>query len=495
MTNSIFKNEAIRNAIISSLPNNDDSNPEPRFTYVPPSHAKALNPEHTIVEGMRGAGKSHWWNALVSPGHRAYLEDAFPEAKISENIVISLGYGTQASRGAAQNWPSKDVLQGLITNEGLEARYIWKTILAICAELKLPKKVTTGKWKDKVTWVKNNPEDFDELLNKKDLELFKAGKTLLVIFDALDRLADDWSEIRPLAKALFQLSLDIRSTRSIRFKIFVRPDMLEDNAILAFPDSSKLVARKVTLNWQRADLYALFFQCLSNCPNVGSHFRSVCTSKFDIRWKPKVANGIWVLPSELRRDDDLQKLVFHSITGPAMAGGSHGHKRGFPYTWLPNHLIDGKDQVSPRSFSAALRNAAEFENPNNWPYALHFNGIKKGVQEASRIRVWEMTNEDYPWVADVMKPLAGVTVPCINSDIFALWDRNRVLENISSSSYSNNKIVKLLPPSLEEGRKGVLNDLVNLGIMAFIWDGRIQMPDVYRISFGLGRRGGVKPLK
>ena len=26
-------------------------------------------------------------------------------------------------------------------------------------------------------------------------------------------------------------------------------------------------------------------------------------------------------------------------------------------------------------------------------------------------------------------------------------------------------------------------------------DGRIQMPDVYRIAFGLGRRGGVKPLK
>jgi hypothetical protein len=24
---------------------------------------------------------------------------------------------------------------------------------------------------------------------------------------------------------------------------------------------------------------------------------------------------------------------------------------------------------------------------------------------------------------------------------------------------------------------------------------RIQMPDVYRVAFGFGRRGGVKPLK
>jgi hypothetical protein len=26
-------------------------------------------------------------------------------------------------------------------------------------------------------------------------------------------------------------------------------------------------------------------------------------------------------------------------------------------------------------------------------------------------------------------------------------------------------------------------------------DRRVQMPDVYRLAFGLGRRGGVKPLK
>jgi hypothetical protein len=25
-------------------------------------------------------------------------------------------------------------------------------------------------------------------------------------------------------------------------------------------------------------------------------------------------------------------------------------------------------------------------------------------------------------------------------------------------------------------------------------DGRINMPDLYRVGFGLGRRGGVKPM-
>jgi hypothetical protein len=34
-----------------------------------------------------------------------------------------------------------------------------------------------------------------------------------------------------------------------------------------------------------------------------------------------------------------------------------------------------------------------------------------------------------------------------------------------------------------------------IGVMQRLPDGRIQMPDVYRIAFGLGRRGGVKALK
>ena len=177
-----------------------------------------------------------------------------------------------------------------------------------------------------------------------------------------------------------------------------------------------------------------------------------------------------------------------------MAGGLHGRKRGFPYTWLPNHLIDGKEQVSPRSFSAALKHAAEHGGVSSWSYPLHYNGIKNGVQQASKIRVWEMTKEDYPWVADVMEPLSGLTVPCNDKEIFKLWKTAEVLEKMSSPTYLDGEAVKLLPPSLEDGNKGLLNDLLDLGIITFLWDGRVQMPDVYRISFKLGRKGGVKPL-
>ena len=203
-------------------------------------------------------------------------------------------------------------------------------------------------------------------------------------------------------------------------------------------------------------------------------------------------NDAWLVPEMLRADEALQREVFHAIAGPAMGKGP---KRGFPYTWLPNHLIDGRDQVSPRSFVAALRHAVLQDNtPADWPYALHYKAIQVGVQEASQIRVDEISREDYPWVESLMQPLKkNITVPCEPKDIFKLWQENNTIDSLLENEMAGE--VKLPPPHLKDREKGVIQDLEDLGVIQQLCDGRIQMPDVYRIAFGFGRRGGVKPLK
>ena len=52
----------------------------------------------------------------------------------------------------------------------------------------------------------------------------------------------------------------------------------------------------------------------------------------------------------------------------------------------------------------------------------------------------------------------------------------------------------LLPAHLSEGAAGVREDLVRLGVFRLMRSGRIDVPDVYRLGFGLAKRGGV-PLK
>jgi len=489
---SPFPPRELRAAMHSALPQNDQISADPRepqFTYVPPSHARALNPDNTIVEGMRGAGKSHWWAALNSPQHLEYLALVFPEARIQSNFKISQGFGVGLSPFAA---PSKDTLAHL--KKTFSARHIWQSVIAAHAKFPSPFPGSSEKWEEKVRWISENPEDYELLLHKVGEQLSQSGTKHLILFDALDRLADDWPGIRPLASALLQLALDMLANRGIRLKLFVRPDMLEDREILAFPDSSKLLARKVALTWQRADLYALLFQCLANEPDNGDTFRTHCQEELNIRWET-VGSHAWTLPRPLKSDESIQKEVFHALAGPTMAAGQHGHKRGFPFTWLPNHLVDSRDQVSPRSFFAALRSASAKHPPADWPYALHYRDIQEGVQEASRIRVSEITKEDYPWVTPLIEPLRNkITVPCEVDEVLKLWRSAGTLNTISTGFAQGNE-VKLLPPHFEGGPAGVLQDLKDLGVLAYIGDGRIQMPDVYRIAFGLGRKGGVKPLK
>ena len=97
-----------------------------------------------------------------------------------------------------------------------------------------------------------------------------------------------------------------------------------------------------------------------------------------------------------------------------------------------------------------------------------------------------------------MEPLRNkIIVPCSVGDVLLFWNQAGTIRNIErgTTNQGDPGAVKLLPPHYPEGADGVLRDLKDLGVLDFIFDGRIQMPDIYRIAFGLGRKGGVKPLK
>ena len=184
MTSKAFPQDETRAALTSSLPQNDQSDSEPRapqLTFVPPSHARALNPDSTIVEGMRGAGKSHWWAALNSEQHRRYLAEVFPEARIEDNLQSSQGFGTRVPPQLA---PGKNVLAKLIKKNN--ARHIWQAVVAVHAKFQPPFPQDLGQWERKVEWIRENPEDFDVLLYKADDLLTGQGRKHLILFDAAE---------------------------------------------------------------------------------------------------------------------------------------------------------------------------------------------------------------------------------------------------------------------------------------------------------------------
>lgn len=478
--------EAIRRGVIEATATLDQAQSvasRPEFTYVPPSHARALDPEATLVEGIRGAGKSFWWAQLASPSHLAFVQRSFPEARLPEKLKVAQSFGPGLSTA---NAPDAEVLGRLA--EQFRPRSIWRAVVAVHAGFTEPfDRFQT--WDQRVDWVQSNPEAYATQLEAADRRLLADGVTLLLLFDALDRLADDWQHINPLAKGLLQVALDARSTRCIRCKVYLRPDILQDQSITSFPDYSKLLAGKASLEWRRADLYALLYQCLGNAKTGGTEFRQAVSEAIGLPWtQPATA---WNLPLMLRTDETRQEAIFEVLAGKAMGSST---KRGKPYTWLVNHLQDGLNQVSPRSFLAALGKAAA-ETPEDSKLPLDYRGIQNGVQRASEIRVQEIT-EDYPWVRLVMEPLRGnLTVPCGVGEIENIWKGERTLDRLESRLKAGTAVVKLPPQNRDQGAAGILLDLESLGMVQRMAGKRIQMPDVYRIAYGLGRKGGVKPLK
>lgn len=455
----------------------------PSFTYVPPTHARALDPEATLVEGMRGSGKSFWWSLLASNEHRRFVQTNFPEAQLPAGSMIGQGFGTAF---ANQNYPDPATLSKLV--KSAKPRVVWRAVLAVHAGLEGGFE-TLKDWMQRVQWVDDNPEQFSVELAAADQRLERKGATLLILFDALDRLADDWQHIRPLAKGLLQVALEVRSTKHIRCKVYVRPDMLRDDEVTSFPDFVKLDAGKASLSWRRADLYALLFQCLGNASKGGEQFRALALSH--VSTNKRLGALPWKVPMALRTNEALQEALFEQLAGKAMGASP---KRGKPYTWLVNHLQDSIDQVSPRSLFAALK-AAAVATPVEDELPLNYRGIQVGVQQASQIRVKEIT-EDYPWVKWVMEPLKGnLTVPCSVRDIEQIWKAEQTLVTLVSRLANQGDAVKLPPQNLDLGTAGILADLEGLGMLERLDGKRIQMPDVYRVAFGFGRRGGVKPLK
>lgn len=479
--------KAARNAL-AALPEGTSHGDQlrPEHVHLPPSHTRALDPDSMLVTGMRGAGKTFWWSALQDAKVRRLVGRQDRTSRLNEATEVRTGFGVTPAHG---QYPGKDQLLRLM-NDGLEPRLVWRTVQAwqLAKDDRRHPLGQRSSWEDRTTYVRDDPAAIERLFQERDAEFDRKGVHLLILFDALDRCADEWRHMRRAIRGLLQTALDMRSHRRLRVKMFLRSDQMDESTIADFPDASKVLSSAVELNWPRRELYGLLWHYLAN----GEHGRAFRGFFGGGDW-PSVDVGdgaVFAVPRSLIASADHQREKFHAIAGRWMG---RGPKRGFPYTWVPNHLGDTRGRVSPRSFLAALRTAAddtESRNPE-CATALHYDGVKSGVQEASKIRVREI-REDYPWMDRVLSPLGGLVVPCGFDEIAERWRKQGVLDALARAVEQDD--VKLPPAHIDQGADGVRRDLEALGVFLEMRDGRVNVPDVFRVGYGLGRKGGVRPV-
>ncbi|MFH8758572.1 hypothetical protein [Streptomyces atroolivaceus] len=459
----------------------DTRRPTAHTLFMPDAHRTALYVDNTVVQGGRGVGKTFWYRSLLDGDLRGFAADEYRIARL-RRLNVAPGHGMDLN---SARYPGQFVLRSLV-EAGTPPYEIWYTVLLTA--LGQPELADRSEWEDKVAWVRANAGVAQRTIERADQQAHEENTVHLLLFDSLEHLHGERDQADRLVAGILQLALQMRfGTRNIRFKVFIRPDMF-DGAKHHFPDASKLSGNAARLEWSQTDLFGLLFHCLGNEEGEPSaRFRGLTGGWEDV-------DGLrYVPPMALRNEERAQTELFEQIADPYMGAN---FRKGRPYTWLPNHLMDGREQVSPRSFLHALSIAAEStrsERPSH-DRALHHEAIRKGVQAASEIRVYEVS-EDTPWVKAAIEPLSGCQVPIEEATVIRLWKEQGLPEALrdEAARYAQADGPEHIRtgPRHPDDLPRLIEELIDLGVMRRRSDLRLDLPDVYRIAFRVGRRGGV----
>lgn len=443
----------------------------------PRSHAQAIDPDEMVVEGDRGVGKSFWSAILTFDDARSLAAQSYPNLRLDQ-LRVELGFAQARGR---KEYPSAKVLTSNLKD--IPANTIWRlvTLRAAARSLgaPLPPDIEPEKgWAEACIWLEAHAEEEEQLLAKFNTSLSRAGTKLLIVFDALDRIAGtDWGAIRRLVRGILEVGLELRdSYSSIRFKVFLRSDFFNDEEIWRFPDASKVKGSAARLKWTAVDLYALLFRYLVTAN--GGEPLSVLAPKVD--------------QSALYADPSAQQRAFEALAGEHMGGV----RRGRTYTWLPSHLSDARGEASPRSFLMALKRAAERTN-DGAPLPLSYLEIRNSVQDASANRVTELA-EDHPWLGEVMKALDGLIVPAERTEVFNKFKGANLEKTLTARGDSVDSEVPRIPTEIASStvtardfHERLLLALKRLYVVEERPDRRIDVPDLFRVAARIKRKGGV----
>lgn len=441
--------------------------------FLPEGHRGVLDLRRQLVVGNRGMGKSFWTHALLSADLRQRLAQVYGhKLLLSADVVI----GFNGSSRVIPTAPTVDEITGLYA-KGADPDLIWRAVLVRIASM-ISQGKPPGALEDIIDALKGDPNLYSVELSAADDTLVRSGKTQVVVFDALDRLGRDWESIRRLTRALLTLAVGLQSFSAIRAKIFMRVDQFADQELFRFPDSSKIKNDHVELLWRPTELYGLLLFELLRSDIAHEPLKLLAQREHASDALPSVGAQGWA-------HADSQVRVINGLAGEFMGSNK---KRGRVYTWLPLHLSDAANTCSPRSFLAAWKKAAE-HYPAPAGLAVDHLGLQEGVRWASRSRLEELY-EDYPWIQPALEALRRQFVPIEREHLFEIWADARVIDKIREAA-SQEELRTPVKFQAGDEPSALLSSMRDVAVMEVRGNGKINVPDIFRVEAAILRKGGV----
>ena len=454
------------------------------------------NPSKFLIVGGRGSGKTRIFRTLTGPdGFRRVIGDTKPYQQPNyENTTLLIGYFADDS-----HFPKSTVLSKYNTDVAATAFWIGsiayilvshypddpqiKSTVTDCFDQKAQTLFASkdilkspSQW---VPFVMDNPEPWEIFLDRVNEILAQRDQWVILAYDQIDRIHPEqeilYSYIRTLVTYWYSVS---QRWKRLKCKIFLRTD-LRNAKTMRFPDASKLIARQIDLSWDITSLYRLLIRRLSNMdasPEMLEYLQRIPALIYK-------SDDLGYVPTEQK--EPLEKFV-EQLIGRYMGTSP---KKGYSYTWIPNHLQDANGDLSPRSFLKCYSCAAtSMLAPQNQKVLQQLQGnalltpsaIQDSIQEVSTDRVQEL-QEDFPWLEKFKTFVEGSTLLMQEAEF--LSKIQRLLEY-----YPNENYPAKTPSGMED-------ELIALGIIQRTTDARINMPEIYLHGFRLKRKGGIRHVK
>lgn len=441
--------------------------------FFPDGHRSVLDVKRQLVVGNRGMGKSFWTHALTNSAVRERLARAYPFPRLANtNVIIGFNGSTRISGVTA----TIEEIQAA-HKAGNQPELIWRAVI-LRATRSLRQDTAGSSFTDTLNQLKGSPGNYAEELTAVDDAMANSGSSTLIVFDALDRFSHEWGLIRELTKGLLLTIVGLQSFRSIRAKVFMRVDQFADTELFRFPDSSKIRNDRVDLAWNPQELYGLLVFELMRQQTAASVLKELA-SRLNVHSALPTGGHLNAAPRE-------QEALVTAIAGEYMG---KDRKRGRVYTWVPLHLGDAKSNCSPRTFLTAWKTAAE-HLPSPQMQAVDHLGLNEGVRQASSARLTEL-REDYPWIDLVLEPLRKQFVPIPKADLFQLWRSKRVMEVILEKTGGEGGLAPIGVFIEKDSPDALLQTMTSIAAMEERANGKINVPDIFRVEAQIFRRGGV----
>lgn len=451
-----------------------------RSFYPVSSHLRMLDPDVVLVVGPRGVGKTAIARVLTETDSYASISRRAPAIRLPMTEPKWERGHPLNQKGFDENELSK-----FISKRGTDTnilKNLWFTYLfrILSDEMDIERNNTLMKIDP--ADIEGNIEAFNSLdvpvsfLDKLDQKLERENRFIFITYDEIDTFGGgEWKFVEAGTRSLVAFwAAYARRWKRIRAKIFLRTDLYDRHAKVGGADLAKLAANRVELLWSDKDLYGMLLKRMRNSEGLLADYIGKIRG---IEWDSDATLG--ELPI-LEKWQDARPLA-KRLVGEYMGAE---RKKGLVYRWLLDHVRDGLGRAFPRPFVRLIEEASYLQSQPQqrhraprWPKLLEPSSLRQALDSVSRHHV-EQSRDEWKWLDAVKNRIRGELVP---------WDRERdiirLLEKPWDESEDNS------PPF--EGRD-LLDYLIEVGILRYRPDGRIDAPDLFLAGLGLMRKGGVR---